>query len=105
MLFERLGHLTFHRRRWVLGLTGLAVGFAVVWGTGVFGALSDGGFEDANAESTVAAEQIDATFGRVTGDVVVVYRSEVGASVADASFGGEVEQTLAALPPDRVKSV
>ena len=51
MLFERLGHLMYRRRRAVLALTGLFVAVAVAWGTGVFGSLSDGGFEDPEAPS------------------------------------------------------
>ena len=94
----------YRRRRAVLALTGLFVAFALSWGTGVFGSLSDGGFEDPGAESTAAAEVIDDTFGHVTGDVVVVYRDQ-GAMVDDPGFGGAVEQTLDALPTSAVTAV
>jgi uncharacterized membrane protein YdfJ with MMPL/SSD domain len=104
MLFERLGHLMYRRRRAVLALTGLFVAFAVSWGTGVFGSLSDGGFEDPGAESTTAAEVIDDTFGHVTGDVLVVYRDQ-DATVDDPGFGGAVEQALGALPRSEVTAV
>ncbi len=107
MLFERLGHLVYRRRRAVLALTGLFVAVAVGWGAGVFGSLADGGFEDPDAESSVAAEVIDETFGHVTGDVVVVYQA------APATFGGAdgesggvaVEEALASLPASAVTSV
>ena len=36
-MFDRLGHLTYRRRRWVLALAGLFLVFGAVWGTGVFG--------------------------------------------------------------------
>ncbi len=104
MLFERLGHLMYHRRRAVLALTGIFVAVGVVWGTGVFGSLSDGGFEDPEAESTVAAEVIDDTFGHVTGDVVVVYQGQ-GTTIDDPAFGGAVESTLDDLPATAVTSV
>jgi RND superfamily putative drug exporter len=100
----RWGRLTYRRRRWVLALTGVFVVVAGVWGTGVFGALSDGGFEDPAAESTVAAEVVDATFGHVSGDVVVVYRS-TSSTVDDPAFGGAVEDTLTSLPREAVRSV
>lgn len=109
MLFERLGHLVYHRRRAVLALTGLFVAVAVAWGTGVFGSLADGGFEDPDAESSVAAEVIDETFGHVTGDVVVVYRAEPG-TFGGGGDGGEtggapVEEALSSLPASAVTSV
>ncbi|MCZ3385506.1 MAG: MMPL family transporter, partial [Actinomycetia bacterium] len=99
MLFERLGYLVYRRRRAVLALTGLFVAVAVFWGTGVFGALADGGFEDPDAESAVAAEVIDETFGHVSGDVVVVYQ---GSDVTDRA---DVEQTLANLPASAAVAV
>ena len=107
MLFERLGHLVYHRRRAVLALTGLFVAVAVAWGTGVFGSLADGGFEDPDAESSVAAEAIDKTFGHVTGDVVVIYRATPGTfGGADGESGGAaVEEALASLPASAVTSV
>lgn len=104
MLFERLGHFTYRRRRAVLALTGLFVAVAIGWGTGVFGSLSDGGFEDPKAESTVTAALVDTTFGHVTGDVVVVYQ-DAGATIDDPAFGGAVESALNALPLSEVTSV
>lgn len=99
MMFERLGYLVYRRRRAVLALTGVFVAVALTWGTGVFGALADGGFEDPAAESSVAAAAIDETFGHVSGDVVVVYQGP------DVASDAEVERTLAELPGSEVISV
>jgi uncharacterized membrane protein YdfJ with MMPL/SSD domain len=104
MVFERLGQLVYRRRRRVLAFTGLFVVIALAWGTGVFGALSDGGFEDPGAESSTAAEVIDATFGHVNGDVVVVYRADQDI-LDSAGPGADVERALGDLPPSAVTSV
>ncbi|HUV47389.1 MAG TPA: MMPL family transporter [Actinomycetes bacterium] len=103
MVFERMGRLVYRRRRLVLALTGLFVAIALTWGTGVFGALSDGGFEDPGAESSTAAEVIDSTFGHVTGDVVVVYRADQ--NIVGTGEGAGVERALEDLPSSAVTSV
>ena len=56
---------TVVRARWAVLLAGaaLAVG-GVVWGTGVFGALSSNGFDDPGSESFRATQRIVAEFGR-----------------------------------------
>ncbi len=103
MVFERMGRLVYRRRRLVLALTGLFVAIALTWGTGVFGALSDGGFEDPGAESSTAAEVIDSTFGHVTGDVVVVYRADQ--NIVGTGAGTDVERALEDLRSSAVTSV
>ena len=55
-MFEALGRVMYRRRRWVVALTLAFVAFAAVWGTGVFGQLTGGGFEDPDSESTRASE-------------------------------------------------
>ena len=45
-MFEALGRVMYRRRRWVVAAAVAFVVFAGVWGTGVFGAMTDGGFED-----------------------------------------------------------
>ncbi len=104
--FGRLGHLMYRRRRSVLIITGVLMAGAVVWGTSVFGSLSGGGFDDPNAESTRAAEQIDTALGRQAADVVVVYRAPAGSglTVDNPAFRTDVENTLAQLPSAAIKS-
>jgi len=106
-MFDRLGHLVYRRRRWVLALTGLFVAVAVGWGTGVFGSLSDGGFEDPDSESSRAAAAMNEEFGHVASDVVVVYRAPDAAAltVDDAAFRRAVESATGALASSDVTTV
>ena len=71
-MFTRLGTFTVRRRRLVLGLTGLFFVLAAALGSGVFGALSGGGFEDPAAESTVAGELLDEEFGQGEPNMVLL---------------------------------
>ena len=101
-MFERLGHLIFRRRRWVLAAAGLVVVLAVTWGTGVFGAMTSGGFEDPDSESARAVAQAERTVGRQEADVVVLYSYE-GRPVTDPAYRAAVEEHLAGLPGELVR--
>ncbi|HST65384.1 MAG TPA: hypothetical protein VLM05_09370, partial [Mycobacteriales bacterium] len=70
-MFETLGRATYRRRRWVLAVAAAFLVFAGVWGTGVFGSLTSGGFEDPGSESARAAAVAAADLGRDDADVVV----------------------------------
>src|SRR3712207_1656164 len=96
-MFEALGRVMYRRRRWVVAAALAFVVFAGVWGTGVFGSLTGGGFEDPGSESSKAAEVADRTFGRNFPDVVVLYRSD-DATVDDPAFRTAVTDSLDALP-------
>ncbi|MGY1804390.1 MMPL family transporter [Blastococcus sp. SYSU D00922] len=96
-MFEALGRVMYRRRRWVVALSLAFVAFAGVWGTGVFGAMTGGGFEDPDSESTLAGEVADRELGRGGGDVVVLYSSD-GMTVDDPAYASAVEESLAALP-------
>ena len=62
------------RFRWpVFAVTLAAVIAAGVWGLGVFGQLTEGGYNDPGSESTRAAEAVQAALGAQGGDVVVIY--------------------------------
>jgi len=76
------------RRRWaVLGLATLVIAAAAMFGTGVFGALTDGGFEDPDSESARAQARITESFSRTDADVLVLYSGTT--DVADpARLGG-----------------
>jgi trehalose monomycolate/heme transporter len=100
-MFERWGRLV-HRRRWSV----LAIGAAVVliaagWGVGVFGSLSDGGFEDPDSEASRAAEQIEQTFGRTEADVIALYSSDTW-TVDDPQFRAAVATTIDDLPAEEI---
>src|SRR5215212_2393704 len=103
-MFEALGRGVYRWRRWVLVLTVLFTAFAGLWGTKVFGDLSNGGFADPHSESQRATDLAAATLGRTDADVVVVYR-DPGRTVDDPEFERAVTDRLAALPPERVDGV
>jgi RND superfamily putative drug exporter len=106
-MFDRLGHLVYRRRRLVLALTAVFVALAAGWGTGVFGSLSDGGFEDPGSESAQASAAIDQTFGHVAADVVVVYAAPAGSdlTVDDPVFAAAVDRAVGDLSPADVNTV
>ncbi|MGH3470341.1 MAG: MMPL family transporter, partial [Thermocrispum sp.] len=103
-MFTRWGRFV-HRRRWAVLVTGgVLVALAAVGGAGVFGSLSDGGFEDPDSEAVRAGAQIERTVGRTDADAIALYRSDRW-SVDDPEFEQAVTGTLAALPRDRVARV
>ena len=104
-MFDRLGHLTYSRRYWVLALAGLFLVVGGVWGTGVFGAMISSGFEDPGSESAAALERVQDTVGRDEADVVVLYRDRDGASVDRPGFRAAVEDDLAGLSASLVTGV
>jgi len=85
---------TVVRFRWTVlaaGLLLLVVG--AVWGTGVFGTLSGGGFDDPASESSRAQERITAELGDQGADLLVLYSSDT-ATVDDPAFRKPVTATL-----------
>lgn len=69
---QRLGHVVFRARRWVLAAAATVVVLGATWGTGVFGELTSSGFEDPGSESARALGRIERTVGRTGADVVVL---------------------------------
>ncbi|MDQ1671061.1 MAG: trehalose monomycolate/heme transporter [Actinomycetota bacterium] len=96
-MFDRLGHVTYRRRRWVLALAGAFLVFGGVWGTGVFGALISSGFDTPGSESATALARVEDTVGRDAADIVVLYR-DGGRTVEDPQFRDAVQAHLADLP-------
>ncbi|PWW21586.1 RND superfamily putative drug exporter [Geodermatophilus normandii] len=96
-MFERLGRLVYRRRRWVLALSLALVVFAGIWGTGVFGQMTGGGFDDPGSESSRAAAVAERELGRSAADVVVLYSSE-DRTVDDPGYAEAVTSTLDVLP-------
>ncbi|HEY2949311.1 MAG TPA: MMPL family transporter [Micromonosporaceae bacterium] len=65
---------TVVRWRWaVLGAGLVLVALGVTWGTGVFGALTGGGFDDPGSESVRAHDRIEAELGSQDINLVVLY--------------------------------
>ncbi|GIF73170.1 MMPL family transporter [Asanoa siamensis] len=82
------------RFRWVvLAAAAALVLVGAAWGSGVFGALTGGGFEDPSAESTKFRERVVAELGNQDVDVLVLY-SDAGVAVDDPRFRDPVTATL-----------
>jgi RND superfamily putative drug exporter len=97
-LFTRLGELVVRRRRTVLALSALWFVAAVVLGVGVFGQLSDGGFEDPDAPSTRATELLDERFADGAADLVIVVTADDVDDVDVRAAGAALTADLAERP-------
>ena len=87
---------TVIRARWLVLAAGLVLALAgAVWGSGVFGSLVNGGFDDP-ASASARVQQIAARLGAQSPDVVVLYSSR-SATVDDPAFRGPVSAALRAL--------
>ncbi|MFB9906625.1 MMPL family transporter [Allokutzneria oryzae] len=94
-----------HRRRWLVAVA--IVLFTVVggaWGAGVFGALSQGGYEDPSSEAARATATAKEALGRQGGDLVVIYTAPDGGTIDDPALGEKITAKLRALPKDKVDS-
>ncbi|QBI54705.1 MMPL family transporter [Streptomonospora litoralis] len=103
-MFAALGRFTHRWRVWVLVATALFAAFSAVWGTGVFGAVSDGGFEPPQAESSRAADVLEEELGHDQVDVVAVYRSDE-IRIDNPSFAAQIRNLREDLPDDRIRSM
>ncbi|MCP3799473.1 MMPL family transporter [Allokutzneria sp. A3M-2-11 16] len=94
-----------HRRRWLVAIA--IVLFTVIggaWGAGVFGQLSQGGYEDPGSEAARASATAKEALGRQGGDLAVVYTVPTG-TVDDAAVATKITERLRALPTDKVERV
>ena len=97
-MLRNLGRFTVRRRRWILVATLVFLGVAGALGGNVASVLSSGGFDDPNAESTLAAKALQDTFGQGNPNVVLLVTAADG-DVDDPAVvraGGELTQQLAA---------
>jgi uncharacterized membrane protein YdfJ with MMPL/SSD domain len=93
------------RRAWVVLIGGLALVAAVaVFGLGVFGSLSNGGFEDPASESSQALAKEHSTFASHDTDIVVIYSSP-SMKVSDPAFKESVTNVISGLPKGSVERV
>ena len=103
-MIDRWSRLLIHRPVAVL-LAGLALALAAgAYGSGVFGSLSQGGFDDPDSESSQALQRERAALGNQGVDVVAIYSSE-RLRVEDPEFRQRVEATLADLPEGTTSTV
>ena len=77
-MFTSLGHLTVRRRRLVLGLSAVFLVLAAVLGSGVFGQLSGGGFDDPASESSRAERVLESRFGTGSPNFVLLVDARAG---------------------------
>jgi RND superfamily putative drug exporter len=80
-----------------------AVVVAGVWGIGLFGQLSEGGYTDPGSESTRAADLVRDAAGAQLGDVVVIYTPTSG-TIDDPMLRQRVENRMNALPKNKVSA-
>ena len=72
------------RKWWVLSLAVLIVLISGVWGLGVFGKLSQGGFIDPGSDSAKVADIIEDNLGPQTPDIIAIYSPTDGKTLDDA---------------------
>ena len=100
----RWGHL-LARRAWTVLIAGLVlVAAAAVFGLGVFGSLSSGGYDDPASESARALATEHATFTSHDTDIVVIYSSPT-MTVSDPAFRASVESVVKGLPRGSVNRI
>jgi RND superfamily putative drug exporter len=100
-MLTRLAWFTVRRRRLVLGFSALFVFTAAAIGSGAFGVLEDGGFEDPDAESERAGDILDARFDDDGAPSLVLLARTSNGSVDDpeaTADGTALTDSLAAMP-------
>jgi uncharacterized membrane protein YdfJ with MMPL/SSD domain len=103
-MIERWGAFVA-RRAWAVLLAGVVVAIAAAaYGVGVFGSLSNGGFDDAGSESYAELQSERESFGNRSVDVVAIY-SDDELTADSAAFRAAVEQVVAGLPVGTTSSV
>jgi RND superfamily putative drug exporter len=96
---------TVAQRAWAVLIAGLVlVAVAAVFGLGVFGSLSNGGFDEPASESARSLAKEHATFTSHDADVVVIYSSP-SMKVSDPAFRESVSHVISRLPRGAVQRV
>ena len=106
-MIDRWGRFVARRARAVLVLGLLVTALAGAYGAGVFGALSQGGFDDPDSESARALRLEQDTFGNQGADVVAIYSTPADSDLTaqDPAFRRAVAAVVAGLPKDAVAHV
>ncbi|WP_245572554.1 MMPL family transporter [Actinokineospora enzanensis] len=92
-----------HRRRWIVLVTVLVATLgAGLWGLGVFGKLTQGGYEDPASESSRVNKIVEEQLGQKPADIVLLYTAPAGTNMDDPDVAKRVTAALAALPADAI---
>ncbi|MDQ2683109.1 MAG: hypothetical protein M3Y37_06240, partial [Chloroflexota bacterium] len=100
-MVERWGAWVVKRALAVLLIGFVVIGISGFLGMGLEDKLSGGGFDDPATESSKELSAERETFGNNSIDAITIYTSEE-LEATDPEFRQEVEETLAALPQERV---
>ena len=98
-MLHRYGQFVARRAKLLLTLSLLVMVGAGVLGAGAFGKLSNGGFNDPDAESTQAQQLIDSRFGGQTNLVLLV--TAKSGTVDEPAAAGAGRQLARRSPPSR----
>lgn len=98
-MFAVWGTAVVKYRRTVVIVAALFTIFAGVWGTGLFGQLGDGGFDDPNSESWRAGGQIYQQFGPTDPDLIVLI-AHPASTVDDPSYAADMTAAIRIIPAD-----
>jgi len=103
-MMQRWGQLV-GRRAWTVLVAGLLlVVAAAVYGLGVFGSLSNGGYDDPESESARSLIAEHATFTSHDPDIVVIYSSP-SMKATDPAFRRAVSTVIGGLPKGTIQRV
>ena len=103
-MMQSWGHLVARRAKTVLGAGLALVVVAAVYGLGVFGSLSNGGFDDPASESARSLATEHATFASHDADIVIIYSSP-SMRVSDPAFRESVLKVISGLPQGSARRV
>jgi len=103
-MMQSWGHLVARRAKTVLGAGLALVVVAAVFGLGVFGSLSNGGFDDPASESARSLVMEHATFASHDADIVIIYSSP-SMRVGDPAFRESVSNVISGLPKGSTQRV
>jgi RND superfamily putative drug exporter len=92
-------------RAWTVLIAGLVlVAAAAIYGLGVFGSLSSGGYDDPASESSRSLVKEHATFTSHDADIVVIY-SSASMKVSDPAFRASVANVISGLPKGSIQRI
>ncbi len=103
-MLHRWSEILIRRAGWVLTAGVLVTVLAALFGIGVFGSLTQGGFDDPATESSKELAREQEVFGNKSVDVIAIYRS-ADLEVSDPAFKEEVDETLSRIPEGTTTSV